>query len=339
MDPQAVDAEEVLAGVAGLARSRVALAASKTMTRARGRAPRRCRRGAPRSRCPRRRRRRAARGARGSPRAAGSERCRAMKCWSTTTPRKKPSPSQSSTLRPGSTVKSPSPVIISALWQAVPAEVPPTTAPRAKAAAIARRPGVPRRASSDPRPGRRRRRRSRAPLRAPLDEVGARGVGPAPDVERRRRSCSRTPRGRARRSTRRCRPPSEAVGMTTIGASVPAGQLDELPHHLGRLVAAADQDEVALRRRRPGRAPAGDERAAQRTSQGISDAAGDRTARHRGVAEEERGAAATAAPRAWRMHGIRTSSADAGADLPRGSRSGRCRRRLPRLAQASSSPR
>ncbi len=47
------------------------------------------------------------------------------------------------------TVKSPSPVIMSWLWQAVPAEVPPTTAPRAKAAAIASPTGVSSSASRD----------------------------------------------------------------------------------------------------------------------------------------------------------------------------------------------
>ncbi len=65
-----------------------------------------------------------------------------MKCWSTTTSRKKPKPRHSSTLPARMTVKSPSPVIISGLWHAVPAELPPTTAPRAKAAAIASPTGV-----------------------------------------------------------------------------------------------------------------------------------------------------------------------------------------------------
>ena len=51
-----------------------------------------------------------------------------------------------STLFVRMTVKSPSPVIITSLWQAVPAEVPPTTAPRRKAAAMASPTGVPRRA-------------------------------------------------------------------------------------------------------------------------------------------------------------------------------------------------
>ncbi len=65
-----------------------------------------------------------------------------MTCWSTITPRKKPNPGASSTLFARMTVKSPSPVIMSALWQAVPAEVPPITAPPAKAFAIAVPTGV-----------------------------------------------------------------------------------------------------------------------------------------------------------------------------------------------------
>lgn len=57
-------------------------------------------------------------------------------------PTKKPSPRTSSTELAWMTLKFPSPVIIRALWQAVPAEVPPTTAPRVKASVMALPTGV-----------------------------------------------------------------------------------------------------------------------------------------------------------------------------------------------------
>ena len=101
---------------------------------------------------------------------------------------------------------------------------------------------------------------------------------------------------------------------------LPARQLDELPHHLGGLVAAADEDEVAVRRRgRRSRRPAAGRRAMRRgggaegsgeesdasrllAAQRRSVERGGRPRRRRG-----RGGPARTAPRLRRRRKVRTS--------------------------------
>ena len=170
-------------------------------------------------------------------------RWRLMKCWSTMTPRKKPRPGFSSTVSARITVKSPSPVIIGLLWHAVPAEVPPTTAPRSNAAAIAAPTGVPSSAfvirTWSPPP----KKIPRGPDRQ-LGQIGAHRVGLGLDVEEGHV-------GAAVLLLEELDVVRARVGLLGGGRDRhdrrlrPARQLDELRHRVLGLVAAADEDQVA----------------------------------------------------------------------------------------------